>query len=278
MSEDFSIQKFEDLSHQNGIRYWIAHEFMQKLGYTTWDSFKRVINKSIASCASLNVPVMENFMQMEYTYNGDIVATYKLTRFACFLVTMNADSRKQEVMQAKTVLAAIADALVEQAIHQGSMERIEARDELKDGERSLSGIAKSAGLKSNEFGLFRDAGYRGLYNMSLAELIRYKGMKIEGNKTLYDFMGKSELAANLFRVTQTSERIKNNNITGSSNLRKTARTVGSEVREIMLRSGGTAPEDLPLEEDINAVKKRIKSASREMKKLDSLNKKRKQKD
>ncbi|MCM1128985.1 MAG: damage-inducible protein [Alistipes senegalensis] len=275
MSEDFSIQNFEESSHQNGIRYWIAHEFMRKLGYNSWDSFHKVINRSISACASLNVPVMENFMQMEYIYNGKEVITYKLTRFACFLVTMNADSRKQEVIQAKTVLAGIADALVEQAIHQDSMERIEAREELKGGERFLSSLAKSAGLKSNEFGIFKDAGYRGLYNMSLSDLIRYKGMKIEGNRTLYDFMGKAELAANLFRVTQTSERIKNNNVRGLRNLNETARTVGSEVRSVMLRSGGTAPEDLSLEEDINSVKKRIKVASKEMKKLDSQKKNRK---
>ncbi|EEO29312.1 DNA-damage-inducible protein D family protein [Oxalobacter formigenes OXCC13] len=246
---------------------------MQKLGYDSWTSFNRVVNRSISACASLNVPVMENFMEMKYRFDGKDVSTYKLTRFACFLITMNADSRKPEVLQAKTVLAGIADALVEQAIHHDSVERIEVRNELKDGERFLSGVAMSAGLQSREFGIFRDAGYRGLYNMSLNDLIRYKGMTIEKNKTLYDFMGKSELAANLFRVTQTTERIKNNNVKGLKNLSQTAKSVGTEVRNVMLRSGGLEPENLPLEENINDVKKRIKSASKEMKKIDSQKKK-----
>ena len=106
-----------------------------------------------------------------------------------------------------------------------------------------------------------------MYDMSLKKLVTHKGGP--AGKTLYDFMGKTELAANLFRVTQTAERISSQNVSGLPGLAKTATAVGAEVRGIMLRSSGVAPENLPLEEDISLVKRRIKSTHKEMIKLDA---------
>lgn len=268
MELEFNLERFEDSSHQNGMRYWIAHEFMVTLGYETWTSFHKVINKAIASCASLNVQIQEVFIPDVFFENDKKVDTYRLTRFGCFLVTMHADSKKPQVAQAKTVLAAIADALVEQQIQKDALERIEVRDELKGGESIMSAIAHQAGLQSTEFGIFKDAGFRGMYNLSLQQLIKHKGAPVEKGRTLYDFMGKTELAANLFRVTQTAERIKNVQAKGLQQLSATAKEVGVEVRNVMLKSSGVAPESLALEEDISKVKGQLKSAAKEMRKLD----------
>lgn len=273
MQIEFNLERFEDAARQNGVRYWIAHEFMASLGYETWSSFQQVINKAMASCAALNVQIQEVFIPDEYVENGKTVNTYRLTRFGCFLVTMHADSKKPQVAQAKTVLAAIADALVEQQIQKDALERIEVRDELKGGESIMSAVAKQAGLQNTEFGIFKDAGFRGMYNLSLQQLIKRKGATIEKGRTLYDFMGKTELAANLFRVTQTAERIKNVGAAGLSQLSNTAKEVGQEVRGIMLKSSGVAPENLTLEEDLTKVKGRLKSAAKEMHKLDAPKKK-----
>ncbi|MDR1275039.1 MAG: damage-inducible protein D [Candidatus Accumulibacter sp.] len=270
---EFSVERFEETARENGIRFWVAHEFMLALGYESWQAFQQVINKAMASCASLNVPIPEVFIADKFLDNGREVNTYRLTRFACFLVTMHADSKKPQVAQAKTVLAAIADALVEEQIQQDALDRIEVREELKGGERIMSGIAQQSGLKNTEFGLFKDAGFRGMYNMSLQQIISRKSAPVEGSRTLYDFMGKTELAANLFRVTQTAERIKNTRVQGLGGLSQTAHQVGAEVRSVMLKSGGTAPENLPIEEDLTKVKSRLKSANKEMKKLDSPKKK-----
>lgn len=269
MQLQFDLERFEDAAKQNGIRYWIAHEFMESLGYETWSSFQKVINKAMASCAALNVQIQEVFIPDTFIEEGKEVSTFRLTRFACFLVTMHADSKKPQVAQAKTVLAAIADALVEQQIQQDALERIEVREELKGGESVMSAIAHHAGLQSTEFGIFKDAGFRGMYNLSLQQLIKHKGASIEKGRTLYDFMGKTELAANLFRVTQTAERIKNVNASGVRQLSATAQEVGKEVRGIMLKSSGVAPENLPLEEDLGKIKGRLKSAAKGMKKLDA---------
>jgi len=273
MQLEFDVQRFEDSSKQNGVRYWNAHEFMRTLGYETWTVFQKVINKAMASCAALNVQIPDVFIPDTWVDEGREVQSYRLTRFACFLVTMHADSRKPQVAQAKTVLAAIADALVEQQIRHDALERIEVRDDLRDGESIMSAVAHRAGLQSREFGIFKDAGFRGMYNLSLQQLILRKGAPIERNRTLYDFMGKTELAANLFRVTQTAERIKNTGAQGVRQLSNTAREVGQDVRSVMLRSSGVAPENLPLEEDLTKVKGRLKSAAKGMKKLDAPSKK-----
>jgi len=273
MQLEFDVQRFEDSSKQNGVRYWNAHEFMRTLGYETWPVFQKVINKAMASCAALNVQIPDVFIPDTWVDEGREVQSYRLTRFACFLVTMHADSRKPQVAQAKTVLAAIADALVEQQIRHDALERIEVRDDLRDGESIMSAVAHRAGLQSREFGIFKDAGFRGMYNLSLQQLILRKGVSIERNRTLYDFMGKTELAANLFRVTQTAERIKNTGAQGVRELTDAAREVGAYVRSVMLRSSGVAPENLPLEEDLTKVKGRLKSAAKGMKKLDAPSKK-----
>lgn len=269
MQSEFNIADFEDSARQNGVRYWIAHEFMASLGYESWSSFEKVINKAMASCAALGVSIPEVFISDAFLDGEKEVNTYRLTRFACFLVTMHADSKKPRVAQAKTALAAIADALVEQQIQRDALDRIEVREELKGGESIMSAVAQQAGLQSNEFGIFKDAGFRGMYNLSLQQLIKHKGAAVEKGRTLYDFMGKTELAANLFRVTQTAERIKNVGASGVSQLSSTANEVGKEVRGIMLRSSGVAPESLPIEEDLTKIKGRLKSANKEMKKLDA---------
>jgi len=262
----FEIQAFEDSAKENGQRYWDAQEFMASLGYGSWSSFQNVINKAVASCAQLGINIADVFIPHQIVDGTKVINSYKLTRFACFLVSMHADSKKPEVAQAKIALAAIADALIEEKINEGALERIEIRHELKAGETIMSGVAKTAGLDPKHYGIFKDAGIRGMYNMPLSSLINYKGAT--GDKTLYDYMGKTELAANLFRVTQTAERIKNNNAKGLNSLTKAANDVGVEVRSVMTKSGGVAPENLALEEDISNLKKRIKTAHKEMGKLD----------
>lgn len=267
MTTNFDLQTFEKLAKENGIRYWDAREFMGALGYDTWGSFRGVINKAIASCAHMGIDISEVFIAKTIIEDSKVIDSFKLTRFACLLVTMHADSKKPKVSQAKVALAAVADALIEHSISSVALERIEIRDELKGGELSMTDAAKSAGLQGQDYAIFKDAGMRGMYNMSLQELKVHKGSP-EG-KTLYNYMGKTELAANLFRVTQTAERINNKKLMGLKQVSATAKDVGAEVRHVMLKSSGIAPEDLQLEEDIKAVSKRIVTTNKKMTKLDA---------
>lgn len=267
MSSSFDIELFEASSHQNGMRYWLAHDFMNKLGYQSWSSFEGVINKSMASCAQLGISISEAFVHISYEKDGKSVPTYKLSRFACFLVAMHADSKKPEVAKAKVALAAVAEILMQQN-HETGLARIETREDLKAGEKMMTHVAHSAGLDSSQFGIFKDAGFRGMYNMSLQSLKSYKGVT-DANTVLYDVMGLTEMAGNLFRVTQTAERIKSQGVSGVTQLTKTAQSVGGEVRKMMIDNSGIRPENLAIEENIGQVKKQLKSANRQMAKLDN---------
>lgn len=267
---EFSIEAFEDLGRENGTRYWLAHDFMRSLGYESWVSFRQVITRSMASCANLGLDPTEPFQATTFIQDGQQVSSYKLSRFACLLVAMNADSRKPETARAKAALAAIADQLIQQHIADHDMGRIETRQDLKTAEKIMSGVAQDAGLQSTRFGLFKDAGFRGMYNMGLRELQTHKGL--DSKKVLYDFMGLEELAGNLFRVTQTAARIKHQSVRGERSLINTASEVGAEVRGLMIKSSGAKPEALPLAEDVADLKKRLKTANRAMKKLDGTKK------
>lgn len=265
----FDIQQFEASARQNGVRYWVAHEFMGRLGYESWTSFRGVVNKAVSLCARIGVDSMEAIIPFEATdENGKPFNSYKLTRFGVLLVTMQADAKKPEVAQAQVAMAAVADALVEKYINTHTLERLERREELKIAENLLSGKAQAAGVQSSEFGIFRSAGFRGMYNMSLDELKAYKGVATHKG-TLYDLMGITELAANTFRVTQTAERLKYTNAKGIKQSASVAHQVGIEVRSVMIRSSGVKPEDLEIEEDLNSLKRGIKSTQRELKKLDT---------
>lgn len=262
MTTDFNIQLFEDESHQNGVRYWLAREFMNRLGYESWASFKNIINKSMVSCSQLGIKINESFIETEEELNGKKVESFKLTRFACFLITMNADSKKPQVAKAKIVFAAIADIAVEN----DAISRLEVRNDLSQFETIMSSVAKGAGLESHQFGLFKDAGFRGMYNMPLSRLKMHKNMPDKG--VLYDFMGLTELAGNLFRVTQTAAKIKSDNARGVNDISGIAKSVGKDVRDMMIKNSGVAPENLLLEDNIKDVKKELKRTNRQMKKID----------
>jgi DNA-damage-inducible protein D len=263
------FQDFENRAKDDGVRYWEAVDLMRRLGYESYASFSGVINKAISSCAQLGIHISDAFIQTTAVIDGREVSTFRLTRFACFLTAMHADDKKREVAAAKAYFAAIASSVVEQAISDDDLPRIELREEIKIGEKMLSGVAKAAGIHESGYAFFKDAGIRGMYNMSLRDLMTRKG--VFGNAVLYDFMGSTELAGNYFRITQTAERIKNKHIRGQAALQDAAKTIGKQVRSTMLENSGIAPENLPTAEDVNKVKRRLKSASKRMTKLDTTN-------
>lgn len=267
MSE-LSVEEFENSSEENGVRFWEAHAFMRRLGYETWTSFQSVITKAMGSCAKLNIDPTEVFLPHTVSVEGKPAKSYKLTRFGCFLISMHGDSKKPEVMRARAVLAAIADRLIQEKIDQRDLGRIETREDLRLAEVLMSGVADAAGLEKTQFGIFKNAGFVGMYNMGLQQLKAYKGIPRDSSSVLYDFMGLEELAGNLFRVTQTAKRIQARQVRGLQALSRTAKEVGEEVRGVMMKDGATAPENLPIEQRISEVTKKVKIAHRKMKKFD----------
>ncbi len=261
---------FENYGYDNGIRFWYARDLMKMLGYKDYVSFRNgAIKKAMQACLSLNIPFEESFIQTNRNIDGKDVNDYKLSRFACYLTAMNGDSKNKQVAEAQAFFIKIADAFKEYLQESNSIERVILREEISDRERSLSGVVHKSGIEY--YSLFQNAGYRGMYNMNMNDLKHLKGIK--NNESLLNYMGKTELAANLFRITQTEEKIKNENIYGQRSLENTAEDVGKEVRNAILKIKGTEPEYLPKEENIKKVKSKLKITNKEFKKLDIKKKK-----
>lgn len=265
-------KKFEDFAHNNDLTYWYARDLMNMLEYVDYKSFRKIVDKAILVIHGLEISIMDNIIQLKREIDGVMLEDYKLTRFACYLVVMNSDIRKPMVARAQAYFASLADLMNEHIQEIERVERIAIRKKVTNGESSLSSIAKRAGVE--DYALFRNAGYRGMYNMNLADLKRQKGIS-NVKRTLLDYMGSYELAANLFRVKQTEEEIKNGNIFGQVELENTALNVGQDVRNVMIKRNGKKPEDLPIEEDIKKVKSELKKTKRRLEIRDKDNQKKK---
>lgn len=261
---DDDRQGFDDLAKENGFRYWWASDLKHALGYDSEQAFHNVINRAIAACTSLKIDVLENFVHQKVERDGKLIADCRLSRFACYLVAMNGDPRKEQVAKAQAYFATIAEAFSRYIEEAEDVERLLIRGEVSEREKSLHGTAQLAGVEN--YAYFQSAGYRGMYSMSLGKLRELKA--VPGNRTPLDFMGKTELAANLFRLTQTDEKLKNDGTKGQRAAERTAEDVGRKVRQTMIEISGVAPENLPPKEDIKEVKKTLKSTQKDFKKLD----------
>jgi DNA-damage-inducible protein D len=251
-------RQFEGIGKPNGSKYWLEADLMAALDYHSEVSWQGVINKAVQACVSLKIPVIDNFISLPG-------GSQKLTRFACYLVAMNGDPNKPPVAAAQAYFARLAESVQDLCDHAGGVERVLIRDELTGGQRALASTAKSHGVANYAF--FQNAGYRGMYNMDLARLNAVKGVP-RGLK-LIDLMGKEELAANLFRITQTDAKIKNEEVSGQQQLERVAHEVGRKVRRTMIELSGTEPERLPVSEPIQQIKKSLKGTNRRFRKIDT---------
>jgi len=256
---------FEDLGRQNGFRYWFARDLMKMLGYADYSVFRKgAINKAMTVCSTLDIDVPANFEQTTRDIDGVNQPDYRLSKFACYLVAMNGDVKKKEVAEAQAYFITVTEAFKKYVHEAQQVERIAVRGEVSQREMSLSAIAYHAGVENYAF--FQNKGYLGLYNMPISELRERKG--IPDKRSPLDFMGKEELAANLFRITQTEAKIRNEEIKGQKALENAAFSVGRQVRKTMEEISGTRPENLPIATDINVVKSAIKSTQKEFLKMD----------
>lgn len=248
---------FEDLGKPNGATHWREADVRDSLGYQTEASFDKAMTRAKQTCLTLGMSVEDHFARQP---DG----SYLLTRFGCYLVAMNGDTRKPQVASAQAYFAAIAETFHSHLEHADGIDRLLIREELTDGLKSLASTAKSHGVTNYAF--FQNSGYLGMYNMSLTRLVAFKGAK--KGEVLIDRMGKAEMAANLFRITQTDEKIKNESIRGQKRLEQTAHDVGRRVRKTMQDLGGKAPEHLPLSEHVNEVRKKLKGTGQNLLNID----------
>ena len=244
---------FEDIKHidDNGVEFWYARELMPILQYSNWQNFEKIINKAKRSCENSDINVFEHFTDVsklsKRANNAEIeIKDYKLTRYACYLIAQNGDSRKKVIALAQTYFA-VQTRKQEITEKEYSMlsedeKRFYQRNLTRKGNYSLNQAAKNAGVKN--FDKFHNSGYRGLYNGETADdIAKRKGLRYR--EDILDNMGSDELIANLFRISQTEQKLKKEKITGEKEANITHYTVGNKIRKTIEEIGGTMPEKLP---------------------------------
>lgn len=265
---------FEQIKHLNEIdqEFWSARELHTVLEYIKWDKFLNVIDKAKQACKNSGQEPNDHFPQVEKLIDlpkgakrdiGDI----HLTRYACYLIVQNADPSKEVVALGQTYFAVQArkQELLEETFGKLQVEeekRLFLRKEMAEHNKQLADAAKKAGvIQPWEYAVFQNHGYIGLYNGLGAKEIHAK-KELKKNQNILDHMGSTELAANLFRATQTEEKLKRENIKGKRNANQTHFEVGKKVRQTIKELGGTMPEDLPIEKSIKKIeseKKKVMS-------------------
>ena len=266
----YSEETFESIKHVNEYsnEFWYARELQSILEYTEWRNFQKLIEKAQTACENSDMAVDECFVEVNKTSpmpNGGVklIDDYMLSRYACYLIVMNGDPRKEVIAVGQTYFA-VKTRQQELIDHYDELsedqKRLAIRKEMKAHNKSLAEAAQKAGvIKSYDFAIFQNYGYQGLYGgLGAKEIHARKGLK--ENEQILDHMGSTELAANLFRATQTDEKLRRENIRGKEKANQTHYEVGRKVRQTIAELGGTMPEDLPTPE------KSIKQIESEQKK------------
>ena len=252
-NKKYSNKTFEDIKHidENGIEYWYARELQLVLDYKEWRKFENVIKKAIDACENSGISAFEHFVGAaklsKRANNAEVlISDYRLTRYACYLIAQNGDPRKEVIALAQTYFAIQTRKQEISEKEYSSLtedeKRFYQRNLARKGNYSLNQAAKNAGVKN--FDKFHNSGYKGLYNGETADAIaKRKGLRYR--EDILDNMGSEELAANLFRITQTESKLKRDNISTEKEANKTHYNIGKNIREVIAKNGGTMPEDLP---------------------------------
>lgn len=251
----FGEQTFENIKHitDEGIEFWYARELSPVLEYAQWRNFEPVIEKAKNACSGSGNIISDHFADVRKMVHIGSEAEREvndimLSRYACYLIVQNGDPRKEVIAFGQTYFAIKTrqqetiddyDRLTE------DQKRIAIRSEMAAHNKSLAEAAKMAGIEDpRDYAIFQNRGYQGLYGgLGMKDIQIRKGLK--KSQKILDHMGSTELAANLFRATQTDEKLRRENIKGKARANETHFAVGKKVRQTIKELGGTMPEDLP---------------------------------
>ncbi len=237
--------------------YWSARDLGPLLGYVRWENFALAIKRAMTAIEQVGQNVPDHFRavtKMVKLGSGAqrSVKDYVLSRFACYMIAQNGDPIKPEIAAAQAYFAISAREFEIQQLREEQERRLQLREQISEDNKDLAAAASGAGVLPQSFGKFQNAGYEGLYDgRGVEELKAHKGIPIK--EDLLDRIGSSELAANLFRVTQTRDKLRQEGIIGQTKAIETHRQVGKEVRQAIERIGGTMPENLPAEPSIKPL-------------------------
>ena len=266
---NYTESLFESIRHVNkyGQEFWYARDLQIALEYTEWRNFCKVIEKAKEACRGSNNAVSDHFVDVNKIVNAGAtskdIGDIQLSRYACYLIVQNGDPRKKVIALGQTYFAVKTrqQELIENYENLSEdQKRIAIRQETKEHNKMLVAAAKDAGVETTlDYAIFQNYGYMGLYGgLKASDIKERKGLK--KSQDILDYMGYEELAANLFRATQTEAKLRRENIQGKQEANKTHFEVGKKVRDTIKDLGGTMPEDLPTPE------KSIQQLEREQKK------------
>lgn len=260
---------FESIKHvdENGNEFWKARELYKVLEYTEYRNFLPAARKAWIACQQSGFDPNDHFVPFNDMVKIGSGAERQvdniiMSRYACYLTVQNADPSKTIIAQAQTYFAAQtrrAEILLDNApLTEEEQRRLLLRSEMKKHNVQLAGAAKNAGVEtSKDYAIFQNAGYEGLYaGLNKQEIHERKGLS--KSQDILDHMGSTELAANLFRATQTEEKLRREGIKGKENANKVHKQVGAKVRKAIKDIGGTMPEDLPIAESIKKLERKEK--------------------
>jgi DNA-damage-inducible protein D len=276
-----AIFELNKKNNEFNSEYWSARDFYRLLEYESWRNFVNVLDKAKEACENSGFDVGEHFRKVEYIAQTGSnakrdIGDYQLSRYACYLIVQNADPSKNVVALGQTYFAVqtrkqeLQESQAYKNLKTEEDRRLFLRDEMKKHNLKLADAAKQAGiLEPLDYAIFQDHGYKGLYGgLNQKEIHQMRGLK--KSQKILDHMGSTELAANLFRATQTEEKLKRENIKGINAANITHYEVGKKVRITIQELGGDMPETLPVEESIKIIeqkkKRELKAASKMSKK------------
>lgn len=253
--EKYSQSDFEKAKQhtQEGIEFWYARDLKDILEYEQWRNFLTVVEKAKESCKNAKNEVGDHFADVSkmVEIGSDAkrsIDDIMLSRYACYLIVQNGDPRKKIIALGQTYFAVKTRERENDEAFIEDQKRFAIRNELRNHNKSLAEAANMSGIDNpKDYAIFQNKGYQGLYNgLGVKDIHNRKGL--DKNQKILDHMGSTELAANLFRATQTDDKLRRENIRGKENANKTHFVVGKKVRQTIKELGGTMPEDLELPE------------------------------